>query len=301
MAARSSWKGYLKLSLVSVPVKAYTATSSTSSIHLNQLHEECHSRIKYQKVCPIHGEVPNDEIVSAYEYAKGQYVVTDTAELDKLRSEGDKSITVDKFVPADELDSLYHSGTTYYLLPDGPIGQKPYALIRDAMMETGLHGIAQVVISNREQLVRLRPIDGVLGMTVLRHAAEIKQPSGFRDELVEIEANAQELKLTRQLMDGLRDDDFDIAEYPDTYTEKMTQLIQAKVEGQELVSPPAEEEPHVINLMEALKASVSQVKPPKKTAAAQSRPPRKKAASKTTRKKAASAKTPASRKRKKSG
>ena len=112
MPARSSWKGYLKLSLVSVPVKAFTASSSTAQIHLNQLHDECKSRVKYQKTCPIHGEISNDEIVSGYEFAKGQYVVIDPQEIEKLRTSGDKSIAVDCFVGADEIDPVYHTGRT---------------------------------------------------------------------------------------------------------------------------------------------------------------------------------------------
>src|SRR5262245_43595897 len=130
MAARSTWKGYLKVSLVSVPVKAYTATSSSGSpIALNQLHDKCHSRIKYQKTCPVHGEVSTDEIVMGYEFAKGQYVVVNPDEIEKLRTEGDKSISVNAFVPADAIDPVYNSGKTYYLVPDGPVGQKPFSLL----------------------------------------------------------------------------------------------------------------------------------------------------------------------------
>src|SRR5436190_21089996 len=119
MAARSAWKGFLKLSLVSVPVKAYTASAgSGGEIHLNQLHAECHSRIKYKKTCPIHGEVSQDEIVMGYEYSKDQYVVIDTAELEKLRTEDSKAITFQEFIEPDSLDPVYYRGTTYYLVPD---------------------------------------------------------------------------------------------------------------------------------------------------------------------------------------
>jgi hypothetical protein len=147
MARYSSWKGYLKISLVSVPVKAYTATSSGASISLNQLHAACNSRIQYKKTCPIHGEVPSDEIVSGYEYTKGQYVVIDTDELEKLRTEKDRSINVNSFVPADKIDPIYQSGKNYYLLPDGPVGQKAYQLIHHAMLDKGVHAVAQVVHS----------------------------------------------------------------------------------------------------------------------------------------------------------
>ena len=275
MAPRSSWKGYLKLSLVAVPVKAYTATSESRSIHLNQLHNECHSRIRYQKTCPIHGEVGSDEIVSGYEYSKGQYVVVDPTELEKLRPQGEKSIEIDKFIPEGRLDTIYDTGRTYYLVPDGPVGQKPFALLRDAMESEQSQAIAQVVISNREQLVRLRPVGKLVAMTVLSYATQVKQPSAFEDELIEPSASDKELELTRQLLQALYAENFDFGAYHDTYTEKLTALIQARVDGQELVTPPAAAEPHVINLMDALKASVAQATQAAAPASPAAKPPRK--------------------------
>lgn len=276
MAARSSWKGFLKISLVSVPVKAYTATASGASISLNQLHSTCHSRIKYQKVCPVHGEVPNSEIVSGYEFAKGQYAVIDTDEIEKLRTESDKSISVDQFISEEEIDSRYLTGACYFLVPDGPVGQKAYAIVRDVMNDSQLRGIAQIVLFGKEQLVLLQPVEKLIGMYVLRHADEVKQPSAFDDELGDaatVSSTSQELKLTKQLMEGLQEDKFDIGKYTDTYTERLTALIQSKVEGKELVTPEATDEPQVINLMDALKASIEKVsttKPPKKVAPSKS-------------------------------
>lgn len=279
MAARSSWKGYLKLSLVSVPVKAYTATSSAGSpISLNQLHDKCNSRIKYQKMCPIHGEVSQDEIVSGYEYSKGQYVVIDPAEIDKLRTESDKSVNVTAFVRDDAVDPIYLSGRTYYLVPDGPVGQKAYNLIRHAMDEGSLHAVAQIVLSNKEQIVLVRPMDGVLAMSVLEYKSQVKEPSSVEDEIVETELSKPELDLTKQLIEGMLDEDFDLGQFTDKYTEKLTELIEAKVAGKELVSPPASQEPGVINLMDALKQSVQQVKPPKREAESE-KPAKKTAAS----------------------
>ena len=305
MAARSSWKGYLNVSLVSVPVKAFTATSSSGgSIHLNQLHEECSSRIKYQKVCPVHGEVKASEIVSGYEFSKGQYVVIDTDELDKLRTDGDKSIAVGAFVPADTIDPIYHSGKTYYLVPDGPVGQKPYSLLRQGMDESKLHGLAQVVIGKKEQLVLLRPLENLIAMTVLDYAAQVKKPAAFEDELVATESSEEEVDLTKMLLQGLSRSEVDLADYPDAYTQKLTKLIESKVAGEELVTPPPEEVPQVINLMEALKASVQQVKPPTKKSAAKKTPATKKPTKKPARKKAASRKkrtTTTSSKKKKTG
>ena len=133
MAPRTSWKGYLKLSLVSVPVRAFPANNTGEEVRLNQLHEDCNARVKYQKVCPEHGELKQAEIVSGYQYAKDQYVVIDTQELTKLRQQSDKSIRIDGFISPDEIDPLYHAGKNYYLLPDGVAGDKPYALLHKGM------------------------------------------------------------------------------------------------------------------------------------------------------------------------
>jgi DNA end-binding protein Ku len=263
MPARSSWKGFLRLSLVSVPVKAYTATTSGGGgIHLNQLHETCHSRIRYKKVCPIHGEVPNDEIVSGYEFAKDQYVVVDPDELRKLRPNSDKAVDIDTFVPRDDIGPEYFSGKSYYLVPDGPIAQKPYRLIRESLQQESLVAVGEVVISNREQLVAVRPVGRLLSMAMLQYKSQVKEPAAFEDDVVEGEVSDQELALTKQLMEGMQRDEWDLGEYRDGYTERLSELIQARVEGEELVTPPEVEEPQVINLMDALKASLEQIPVP---------------------------------------
>ncbi len=277
MAARSSWKGYLKISLVSLPVKAYTGSSGGGSpITLNQLHDSCHSRIRYKKVCPVHGEIPNDEIVSGYEYSKDQYVVIDPDDLEQLRTENDRSVSVSSFVPGDSIDPAYLTGRTYYLVPDGPIGQKPYQLIQESMLNDKLHAIASIVLSNREQIVRLRPSGKLIAMDVLEYKTQVKDPSAFEDELTTSKSSPQEKKLTHQLIEALAKKSFEPTEFKDLYTERLTQLIEARVQGQEVVTPPSEEEPQVINLMDALKKSVEHAAGSKKTSV---KPPRKKAAS----------------------
>jgi DNA end-binding protein Ku len=289
MAARSSWKGFLKLSLVSVPVKAYTASASSGSeVRLNQLHAECHSRINYKKTCPIHGEVPADQIVSGYEYAKGQYVVVDTDELDKLRTEDDKAINIDTFVEPKALDPVYSSGKTYYLVPDGPVAQRPYAVLQKTMVDLGRHAIARVVMHGKEQVVWLRPMDDLVSMTILNYDHEITKPAAFKEELVEQTIETDELKLAKTLIDASTSKKLDYAKYKDIYTDKLTQLIEAKVAGKEIVAAPVHEHAHIINLMDALRQSVEKVqksapvaagaKPPKKMAA--SRKPDKGAAEK---------------------
>ncbi|MGA2478616.1 MAG: Ku protein [Spirochaetia bacterium] len=258
MAAHASWKGFLKLSLVSVPVKAYTATASGNDITLHQLHAKTHTRIQYKKFAPEVGEVSSEEIVKGYEYDKGQYVIIDEEEIDKLRTESDKSIRIDGFIAPDALSSIYLGGRTYFLTPDGPVGQKPYNLLMKGMESNGLCAIAEVVIAQKEQVVMVRPIDGVLAMTVLNRKDEVKAASAFKDEITETEATDAEKSLAETLIKASILKDFDFSRYHDVYKEKLTRLIQMKIEGKEVVQVRDPEEPKIINLMEALKRSVEE-------------------------------------------
>jgi DNA end-binding protein Ku len=261
MAARSTWKGYLKINLVSIPVKAYTATASGGGeVRLNQLHKDCNSRINYKKTCPIHGEVTNDQIVSGYEYSKGQYVIVDTDELERLRTEDEKAVNIQTFVSADAVDPIYFAGKSYYLVPDGPVGQKAYSVVLQAMVDEKRYGVATVVFHGRDQLVLVRPYDGLLTMEVLAYENQVTKPSAFAEEAPKTEINAEELKLAKMLISSSTAKKFDLSAYKDHYTEKLTQLVEAKISGKEIVAPPAHEGPHVINLMEALKKSVAQTK-----------------------------------------
>jgi DNA end-binding protein Ku len=258
MAAHASWKGFLKLSLVSVPVKAYTATASGNDITLHQLHAKTHTRIQYKKVAPEVGEVSSEEIVKGYEYDKGQYVIVNEEELDKLRTESDKSIRIDGFIRPEDLDGIYMGGRTYFLTPDGPVGQKPYSLLMKGMQANGVSAIAEVVISQKEQVVLVRPVDGVLTMTVLNRKDEVKPAAAFKDEITETESSEAERSLADTLIKASIIKEFDFGKYHDVYKEKLTKLIQMKIEGQEVVQVRDPEEPKIINLMEALKRSVAE-------------------------------------------
>jgi DNA end-binding protein Ku len=289
MAARSQWKGFLKLSLVSVPVKAFTTTSGSGGVRLNQLHAGCNSRIQYKKTCPVHGEVKNEEIVSGFEYSKDQYVVIDTDELDKLRTEDEKSIRIDVFFAPEALDEVYLTGKNYFLVPEGPVGKKAYQVIYQGMVDANRNAIAQVVMHGREQLVMLRPHDGLLVMSVLNHANEVTATSAFDEEIPKGPVDPQELGLAKTLIKASATSRLDLSKYKDVYTEKLTQLIEAKVAGKELVSPPAGEEVQVINLMDALKQSVARAhesadgeQAPQPEEAAGKKPPKKMAPSKGT-------------------
>ena len=261
MAARSTWKGYLKINLVSVPVKAYTANASGGGeVRLNQLHKECNSRINYKKTCPIHGEISNDQIVSGFEYSKGQYVIVDPDELDKLRTEDEKSINIQTFIAEDAVDPIYFSGKSYYLVPDGPVGQKAYSVVQQAMVDEKRYGVATVVFHGRDQLVLIRPYEGLLTMEVLAYENQVTKPSAFTEEAPKSEIIPEELKLAKTLIAASTVKKFDLSGYKDHYTEKLTQLVEAKIAGKEIVAPPVHEGPQVINLMEALKQSVAQTK-----------------------------------------
>jgi len=255
----SSWKAFIKLSLVSIPVRAYsTGRSSNEKIGFNQLHDACHSRIRYQKTCPVHGEVPNSEIVKGYEYAKGEYVVVDPDELERLQTAGGRSVHIHAFTDPKKIDPLYFSGKTYYLLPDGPAGEKPYALLYEGMVEEKLFALAQVVLSGREELMVLRPVERLLTLSALHYKTEIRQPASFNHELSEQDLSAKELELTRALIQATTAAKFDLGNYRDLYAEKLAELIQAKVAGKEIVVAPTEEAPPVINLMDALRESIAQ-------------------------------------------
>lgn len=258
-----SWKGFLKLSLVSVPVAAVSANESSARPQMHQLHAPCHSRIRYQKTCPVHGEVSKDEIVSAYEYAKGQYVVIEKEELAQIRGERDREISIDVVVQPGTVGPLYITERSYYLLPDGKVALKPYALLRECLEHDGLEAVGHGVLFGREELVLLRPDEDVMTLTALKYDAQVR---GI-EELTSPQApelNKQELALTRTLLESFTRKDFDLAEFEDHYADDFASLVEAKVQGKEVVRPPAAEPPPVINLMDALKKSLAAKEKPRR-------------------------------------
>ena len=271
MAARPVWSGFISFGLVTVPVRAFSSSNSLESdVKLNQLHKECHSRIQYKKVCPLHGELRQDEIISGYEFATGQYVTFDPAELEKLRSAKDKTINITAFIPPDSVDPVYHAGGTYYLAPEGAVAQKPYSLIHKVMVKEGQYAFAQVVLRDREQIVLLRPMGKVLAMTFLNYAEAVREPAEFEKEVLPADVDPRELEWAKTLASALAAGEFDLGEYPDKYKQNVRRLIESKVKDEEVIAPPPEEAPATVsNLMEALQKSVAAAK---KSAA--DRPPR---------------------------
>ncbi len=174
--AHASWKGFLQLSLVTVPVQAYNAAApGKGDVSFNQLHDKCKSRIKYVKTCPVHGEIRNDEIVKGYEFAKGEYVIVDEEELAQLRGKKDPAVKIDTFIKPGTIEPEYFDGRCYYLVPDGPLALKPYAVLFDVLRAKNLWGIALATISNREQLAVLRACDESLCLDTLHYAAELRR------------------------------------------------------------------------------------------------------------------------------
>lgn len=230
------------------PPKRATFTSTNCMPH-------CHSRIHYQKVCPIHGEVSNDEIVSGYEYGRGKYVEIEPEELDRLRTNREKALTIDAFVPPDEIDPIYYDGRMYYLLPAGPADREAYALLQAAMVRQERSGIGQVVFSGKDQLVLVRPRGDLLVMSMLNYTAEIRSPEDVEGTQRAAKSTPRKLKLAEDLAKASATRHVDLARYEDRYRERVEELIKAKAGGKEVVAPAEDEEEPVINLMDALKRS----------------------------------------------
>jgi DNA end-binding protein Ku len=259
---RSSWKGHIRFGLVSFAVQAVNALSKAGGdIHFNQLHAPCHSRIRYKKVCPIHGEVSQDEIVSGYEYERGKYVEFEKNELEELRPENERALSIDTFVAPGEIDPIYLDGRMYYLIPDGPEAQEPYTLFREAMRRQKRWGVGRAVMFGRDQLVLVRQIAQLLCMSLLNYDAEIRKPKDLESDVADPKLAPRKVELAEKLVQTWTEDDFDFSTYKDTYQDKLKELVEAKVEGRQIVSPASDEEqPEVINLMDALAASVRQGK-----------------------------------------
>jgi DNA end-binding protein Ku len=231
-AWRASWKGEIRFGLVRFTVEAINAHSpSGSDIHFHQLHRECHSRIKYQKVCPIHGEVEQDEIVLGYEYGRGKYVEVGPDELDAVRTQDERALNIEEFIPPDDLDQIYLDGRIYYLAPAEAHDREPYHLLRRALDEDQRIGIGQVVFSGKEQLAAILPRDSVLVMAMLNYAPELRRPEalGVGDEATQI--SPKNLRLAKDVIRSMTSSHFSISAYEDRYRERVQELINAKRKG----------------------------------------------------------------------
>jgi DNA end-binding protein Ku len=265
MAARATWKGYLKISLVNIPVKVFPATESSGTISFNQLHGECQTRIQQKKWCPqCNREVPNSEIVKGYEFEKGRYVVMSEEDIDAVRPESTRVIDLVQFADASSIDPMYVD-RTYYLAPDGGVASDAFAVMREGMK--GKVGIGKLALYGREYLVAVRPYERGIVMHTLHHAAEIRSIDTVEElNAVSSKVRPEEIKLAKQVISTF-DAPLNLEDYKDEYREGLQRIIDKKIAGEEIVAPTLEAPPKVVNLMDALKKSLDAVSSTKKKSA----------------------------------
>jgi DNA end-binding protein Ku len=265
MAPRPTWKGYLKVSLVTIPVKVFPATESSASISFNQLHAECQTRIQQKRWCPhCEQEVPLADIVKGYEFEKGHYVIVNDEDIQKVRVESTRVIDLVQFTDDTAIDPIYVD-RAYYLAPDGGMASEAFAVMREGM--AGKAGIGKLALYGREYLVAVRPQKKGLVMYTLHHEAEIRSIDQI-DEIGSVPAKVkpEEIKLARQVVSTF-DAELNLKDYRDEYQEGLRKIIDAKVAGQDVVAPEVQEPPKVVDLMEALRKSLDSVSAEKKKTA----------------------------------
>ncbi len=254
MATRPIASGTVAFGLVAIPVKLYSTNESSSSISLNFIHEKCGTRVKYQYYCPTDDEmVTRDELVKGYQFAKDQYVLFTAEELKAMEMRATHSIEITEFVPLAQVDPI-HFEKAYYLGPDQG-GEKPYRLLAEAMKDTGRAALAKYAARGKDYLVLVRPFKEGLILQQLRYNDEIRAFSEV--PLGTAAVSDDEMKLAVKLVDQIANDTFQPEKYADKVKGEMMAAIQQKVEGQEMTLAPAEEpKAQIIDLMEALKASI---------------------------------------------
>ncbi len=254
---RTIWKGAISFGLVSIPINLFPATEH-KDIKFRQLHKTCQAPIRYQKVCSACGqEVGQEDIVRGYEYESGRYVIINEDDLERVPDGRTRTIDIIDFVNIDEIDPVYFD-KTYYLSP-GEVGEKAYALLRRAMEETGKIAVAKVVIRNKESLAVIRGYKDVLAMETVYFPDEIRDTAKLPGLERSITLHDNEMKMARELIENLATS-FDPAKYDDEYRKKLIDLIHAKIEGEEIAEPEVAQKGKVVDLMEALKASVEMAK-----------------------------------------
>jgi DNA end-binding protein Ku len=274
MSARPTWKGFLKVSLVNIPVKVFPATESAATLSFNQLHAECQTKIQQKRWCPhCEREVPNTELVKGYEFEKGRWVVISDDDIQKVRVESTRVINLVQFADATEIDPIYVD-RAYYLAPDGPVAAEAFAVMREGM--AGKAGIGKVALYGREYLVAVKPQQKGLVMYTLHHDAEIRSIDQIEElNSVPTKVKPEEMRLAKQVVQTFQGE-LDLKEYKDEYKEGLRAIIDAKIAGEEIVAPEVQEPAKVVDLMEALRKSLNTVsqdkKKPAKAALAAAKP-----------------------------
>ena len=273
---RTMWRGAISFGLVSIPIKVFPATEA-KGLSFNQLHDKDHGRIKYKRVCAKCGEeVAYENIVRGYEYEKDRYVVLTDEELASVPVESSRAIDILQFVDLEEIDPIYFQ-KSYYLVPE-EVGIKAYSLLREAMSQDGKVAIAKVSFRDKEHLSALRFSDGVFVLETMYWPDEIR-PADFEELDKDVKIRPQELQMARTLIENLTDD-WKPDQYRDEYRDALMEIVEKKVAGEEIEVIEAPAPTKVVDLMDALKASVEAATKEKKPATAKkSTAKRKKAAS----------------------
>lgn len=262
MAARPTWKGHIKISLVTVPVRVFPATSTDAVLRFNQLHGECQTRLQQKRWCPsCDREIDKTEIVKGYEFERGRYVVLDEDDLAKARPESTRIINLERFADMDSIDPMYVE-KSYYLAPDGDVASSAFAVIREALR--GKAGIGKLALSGREYSVAIQPRENGLVMFTLRRANEVRRMSAIEElDRVPDEPNDAEVSLARQVI-GNFEGEIDFGEFEDQYQAQLRSVIDAKIAGEEFVVQEEEAPTKVVDLMAALRKSLDSVSAAKK-------------------------------------
>ena len=279
MAPRAYWKGYLKLSLVSCPIALYPASSSAERVSFNRINRKTGNRLKQQMVDAGTSEpVDKENIARGYEYAKGQYLVIEDEEIDKIKIESTHTIDIDSFVPRVEIDDRYLANP-YYIAPTDQVGQEAFSVIRDVMREEKKVGLGRVVLTRREHVVMLEPFDKGLLATTLRYPYEIRDHAEYFDDIPALKLPAEMMKLAAHIVET-KAGHFEPKKFEDHYEQALVELLKSKEAGKPVAAVGEEAAaPRVINLMDALRASIEAgTRKPAAASTGARRAPKKKAA-----------------------
>ncbi|NOS92943.1 MAG: Ku protein [Cyclobacteriaceae bacterium] len=256
---RAIWKGHIQFSLVTIPVRIYNAIDTGQTISFNLLSKEGHNPVSYEKKDKVTGQpLRSEEIVKGYQYEPGQYVIIEQTDLDKVKLKSEKVIEIEGFVNTTEVHPTLFEAP-YFIGPDGDLAAKTYGLLKEVLKESGKVGVGKVVLRDRETPVLLTPHEGGILMYRLRYPNEVKN-IGEVPQLIDVKTDKEQLKLAKTLVDSMSTT-FAKIEMKDHYYDALKSIIDAKIEGKEIVMV-TEEEPKVVDIMTALKASIEAKKKP---------------------------------------
>ena len=265
MAPRASWKGHIRLSLVSCAVKMFPATSTSERISFNQLHKDTHNRINMKPVDPELGLVERSDLVRGYEYEAKQYIIIEDEDLEAVRIESNHTLNIEAFVDESEVDVIYQDAP-YYLAPDGAMAEETFVVLREAMRKAGKVAIARLVLSSRERVVTIGARENGMFVTTLRNPNEVRGTAEYFDNIPKGKPEAEMLDLAEKLIEQ-KVTHFDPRAYEDRYEVALLGMIKEKLKGHKPIIAAAPERGNVINLMDALKASLGEAKPAAKSKA----------------------------------